>query len=947
MKLRRLLARSAWLRRVSVVLVLALGGPLLAQQIDPATLARLQGQLGAGTGAGVSSSDRLDASRNAGDEQSDVVRVAPGSTSEELELRRQRSRQQLQTFYRPSAIEQEYRDRTGDPNLRQFGYDLFRSTEGSGGGQVTGEVGNGYILGVGDELVVSFQGATSDSRTTRVDREGRLVVGQLRPIRAAGRSLGSVRSDLAAETRRTLLGTEVYVSLGSVRAISVFVGGEVERPGQYQLTSLGDVANALARAGGIRRNGSLRKIRVVRGGGSQTVDMYGLLGIGSPSPVRLQDGDRIIVPVIGDTAAITGSVARPGIYELRGSVSVGAFIEYAGGAIRPRGNKIAISRIAADGTESFVRAIGNGQGVVPGDAVQVVGGSAGGTAGRVLLRGFVQNAGPRPLATSASVRELLGEQSDLRIGTYLPMAILVRRDLVTSARVYEPVNLITALRGGPPVSLRGDDLLYVFSQRDIAFMNSAAVRRVVLGQVNPLGSCRSLQRLEEIVADTQSSRFSGLTRGTFIVRRNGRNDIDTASLAARDRGVRDERIQISRAETDLAIASQSRQPLTTGTARTTTDVQQLTDRDRDRMPESGRDARVQLGGLDGDTDEICPIVFEDEPELLPVLIENSVVVGGAVHRPGAYPVAGIVTAETMIAVAQGAAGNIADVFLDVTRSSSTGATTERFAVDSTRSAFAQVTLRAGDDLRLNAGQPQAEAGAVLLAGEFQRPGLYTFRKGETLSQLMVRAGGLTPQAYSYGAIYTRASVKELQQEGVKRTARELNAGLLAASARKTGDAGSLAGASQLVRELTDLEVPGRMVVESDPSVLAVRPELDTVLEAGDAIFMPKRPNFVLVLGDVNNPTALQFVSDKRATDYLREAGGTSAGADKGRIFIVLPNGTAEPLKTSRGDAVPPGSTVIVPKNIDPNRTLDLIRDVTTIFAQIATSIATVAILATN
>lgn len=950
----RLRGGLTWLRRaVAVVLIVNLGvDPLLAQTLDASTLQR---QLGSGAGLGASSGDRLDASRQQGDQNTAVQQTSPGMTSEELELRRQRSRLQLQNYYTPSTVERDFRDRTGDPNLRQFGYDLFRSTEGAGGGQVTGEVGNGYVLGVGDELVVSFQGATNESRTTRVDREGRLVVGALPPIRAAGRSLGAVRSDLASATKRTLLGTEVYVSLGSVRAISVFVGGEVERPGQYQLTSLGDVANALARAGGVRRNGSLRRIRVARAGGSISVDLYGLLGIGSPSPVRLQDGDRIIVPVIGDTAAITGSVARPGIYELRGPVSVGVFVDYAGGSIRPRGNKIAISRIAPDGTESFVRAAGNASGVVAGDAVQVVGGSAGGTAGRILLRGFVQNPGPRPLTTAATIRDLLGSQADLRIGTYLPMAILVRRDPLTSARVYQPVNLIAALNDPVSVPLRGDDILYVFGQRDIDFMNSLPVRRIVLGQANPLRDCRSLERLEEIVGDTQSSRFAGLTRGSFIIRRNGRADVDSASLAARDRGVRDDRA--SNASTGLP-----QKYVTLGNARTTSDAQQLSgaddsggdsgrrlsDDDLRRIEEMRRDKRVQLGGLDGQTDEICPTVFEDQPELLPVLIENAVGVGGAVHRPGAYPVAGAVSAEVMVAVAQGAAGSANDTFLDVTRSTSTGATTERVPLDPARRALSQLVLRGGDDLRVNAGQPQIETGAVLLAGEFQRPGLYTFRKGETLSQLIVRAGGLTPEAYTYGAIYTRASVKELQQEGLQRTARELNAGLLAASARKSGDStGNLAGAAQLVRELTSMEVPGRMVVESDPTVLSVRPELDTVLERGDAIYLPKRPNFVLVLGDVNNPTALQFLPDKRAGDYIKEAGGTLDSADRGRIFVVLPNGTAQPLKSGRGNVVPPGSTVIVPKNVDPLRTLDFIRDIATIFGQLATSIATVAILARN
>ena len=964
-QLRRLLGGLAWLRRVSVVAVIAVGAPILAQTIDPSILQRVQGSLGVGAGNalggfGAGSAGQLDASRSQGDQRAEALENTPGSTSEELELRRQRSRLQLQRFYVPSPIEREYRERTGDPNLRQFGYDLFRSTEGSGGGQVTGEVGNGYILGVGDELVVSFQGATSDSRTTRVDREGRLVVGQLRPIRAAGRSLGAVRSDLAAETRRTLLGTEVYVSVGSVRAISVFVGGEVERPGQYQLTSLGDVANALARAGGVRRNGSLRRIRVVRGGGSLTVDLYGLLGIGSPSTVRLQDGDRIIVPVIGDTAALSGSVARPAIYELRGPVSVGAFIDYAGGAVRPRGNKIAISRIAADGTESFVRAVGNGQGVLPGDAVQVVGGSAGGTAGRILLRGYVLNPGARPLGAASTVRELLGSPADLRDGSYLPMAILVRRDPVTSARVYEPVNLISALGAGPSVPLRSADQLFIFGQSDIEFLNRASVRRIILGQPNPEPLCRSLDRLQAIVADTQSSRFLAITRGSFIVRRQGRADLETATTTANaDRGLRrDEEVtaELERQRQELDrlqnLNRNNNNPAATEERRLTdlTEAERATllRREAQEREIENREQNIRLGGVEGVTNDVlCPAVFEDDPELLPVLIENAVAVGGAVRRPGAYPVAGAVSAAALISVAQGASGRSDDATLDVTRSTSTNSTTERFAVDPARAALSQVTLRAGDDLRLNAGQPQVESGAVLLTGEFQRPGLYTFRKGETLSQLMTRAGGLTTQAYTYGAVYTRASVKALQEEGLRRTAREINTGLLAAISRRGGDSSGLAAAGQLVRELSSLDVPGRMVVESDPSVLTVRPELDTVLEPGDAIYMPKRPNFVLVLGDVNNPTALQFISDKHATDYLKEAGGTSSTADRGRIFIVLPNGTAQPLKSSRGDALPPGTTVIVPKNIDPLRTLDFIRDVTQIFAQVATSIATVAILATN
>ena len=89
-----------------------------------------------------------------------------------------------------------------------------------------------------------------------------------------------------------------------------------------------------------------------------------------------------------------------------------------------------------------------------------------------------------------------------------------------------------------------------------------------------------------------------------------------------------------------------------------------------------------------------------------------------------------------------------------------------------------------------------------------------------------------------------------------------------------------------------------MVVEADPRVLEIRPDLDTILEPGDSIFVPKRPNYVLALGDVNNPGALQFVAGKSAQSYLREAGGTLSTADDGRAFMVLPNGMAQPVRSS-------------------------------------------------
>jgi len=930
------MVQSGW-RAWAVIAALQFGTVAAAQTLDPRILQQLQGQLGAGANSG--GGGALDQARRNDDSGSPVQPSLPSGrvdTPEEQQLRRQQSQVEIDRLYRPSPVEREFRSRLSDPTLRQFGYDLFQSLRSGVSGSLTGSVSDSYTAGIGDDIVVQFHGATNDSKTARIDREGRLSIGALPAIAAAGRSLGSIRRDLESAARRTMLGTDILVSLGSVHAITVFVGGEVARPGQYNLTSLADISAALADAGGVRRSGSLRNVRVVRAGGRVTVDLYGLVGIGAPPAIRLRDGDRVIVPVIGDTVAIAGGVARPGIYEVRRGTSVGALLNYAGGALRPRGNTIAISRISAAGAEQFVRVASLAARLEAGDAVQLVGGSAGGATGRVVLRGYVANPGPRPLVATPTVRDLLGDVSDLRSDTYLPMAILIRRDTVTAARVFEPVNLLTALRSRPGLALRSDDRLYVFSRADIDFLSRTVVRRIALGQPNALRECASLDRLEALVRDTQSARFNVITRGAFVVERAGTSDIaatgGTQSSRRNDDTLRTGGDQVGFVA-DQRRASSERIATTPGV---------------ETPPPSPESAIVATSAGP------CPAVFEEEPELLPVLIENAIGVGGAVRRPGAYPIAGAVSARDIASVAEGIVSSARSLTLDISRSDPTAARNLQVAVDDSGVQLVSTLLRGGDDIRFNAAQPQFEAGGVLLTGEFARPGLYSIRKGETLLQLTARAGGLTMQAYAYGAVFTRRAVKEAQQEGYRRTGRELTNALLAVSARKSGSGstgGEIAGASALIASLSTVEAPGRVIVEADPRALAVRPDLDTTLESGDAIYMPKRPNFVLALGDVSNPGALQFVAGKRFRDYVSETGGTASSADKRRIYLVLPNGTATPVpgggKRDAGLIVPPGSTIIVPKNIDPLFALDVARDISGIFGSLVTAIATLGILATR
>lgn len=898
-----------------------------AQQIDPNVIGQIQQQLGAGASQAQTPSP-LDAARTAA--QPRVPESVRQETPAERALREFEARDKLDEARQPLPIELDFQRRLNDRTLRLFGYDLFESGAVAAASPLTGQLGDGYVLGVGDEVVLQLRGATNRSMMTRVDREGRLILDQMPPVSAAGRTLGAVRRDVEQMTRSTVLGTDAFLSIGAVRSISVLVSGEVNAPGMQSLTSLNDAVTAVMNAGGVRRGGSLRAIRVIRGNSQYLVDFYGLLGHGAAPRVRLQDGDRIVVPPLGRTIAVTGSVGRPGIFELpagSGGQSLAAVLEMAGGALRPRGNLYTISRISPTGLEQVSQARDLDTTIKSGDAI-VVTPQERGVVGQVRLTGSVEAAGLRAIETAPTVKALIGgSRRALKPGSYLPFAVLQRIDPLTNATEMEPVSLLQAL-DGPDVPLRSGDELFVFDQSAIRFLQSDLLRQAVIGASDRKFPCRSIEALQASVAASQSDRFVDLLRGALLIDRNGKTQVATGGEAVLQSRV-----------TRLDASEEQAEP--------TRQLESADDLAR-RTLAAARQSR-ELG-----VDENgCAIIFEENEQLLPFVLEHLVVISGAVRRPGAYPLADRLPLAALIKVAGGYSTNadtgqaeIVDVLGD--RSSSV----RRIVNLPTDAAqLQQISVSAGDDIRVPSLTPVYEPGAVLLSGEVARPGLYSIRKGETLADVLRRAGGVTEQAYPYGAVFTRRSVKQAQAEGFRRTARELNSALLAVTARRNVNAEGIAAAAALARSFETTDAVGRVVVEADPQVLEQRADLNTTLEAGDTLFVPKRPNFVIAVGDVLNPGALQFAAGKKVSDYLRESGGFQQSSDKRRVFLVYPNGVARPVSMgawTRADmVVPPGSTIVVPKNIDPLRGIELVRDISTIIGQLAVSLASVAVLSGN
>ena len=843
-----------------------------------------------------------------------------------------------------SALEKDYCLRAGVP-LRQFGYGLFANDADNQDTQeqlLNGAISDSYILGIGDELVFNFRGPKSRTVIANVDREGRVLIDELPPVPAAGRSFGEFRRAFKSTVASSLLGTDVFVSLGQVRAMSVLVAGDVKNPGIKQVTGLSTIVDALKAAGGIRKTGSLRRIQLQRGENIFWIDLYDLIVGGGLSHERaLREGDKIIVPVLGATVAIAGNVKRPGIYELpegKKALTLKQALSLAGGTLRPRGNVYQRARIDEQGRDRIAE-IRDEQGLLGDGDILTVDFSNDIRAGRVELTGHVRLKKIRPLAVAPTVARLIGSASALKPDPYLPLAVLETTDPQTFARHYVAIDLQPVMSGKSDIRLREFDRLIVLGAEDVAFLSSRAVQEILLRSRKSTLDRALEETDQETKSALSSARKDGQAKTAPPQQQQGRtNDPASSAPSAGSDGAGTQ-------QQDIFSAADAPGPCK--------GLQAL-----QRVVESSSENRfaaaVNIRTLNSrdDRDMSCPELFREEGDLLPFLLEHSVLIAGEVRNPGIYPLAGSAPLTALVAVAGGVSRNA-----DLTRVEWTRYAAEPYAgvtdvarkeLDANKVSFASVELTAGDVLRFPALFSDRDTGTVELHGEFVRPGIYDIRRGETLSQLIRRAGGLTAQAYPYGAIFTRERVRLDEQQSFLRASRELNASLAAVAVNKGVDPSALVALQQLSERLNKVRALGRVVIEADPAVLQIRPELDTVLEPGDKIFMPKRPNFVTVIGDVLNPGALQFVPGASASLYIRQAGGFQRSADKGKTFVVLPDGRAQPLSLGPWNIgefqIPPGSSIIVPKDPAPFDLANFLQTTTELVSRLAVTAASFKVL---
>ena len=223
-----------------------------------------------------------------------------------------------------------------------------------------------------------------------------------------------------------------------------------------------------------------------------------------------------------------------------------------------------------------------------------------------------------------------------------------------------------------------------------------------------------------------------------------------------------------------------------------------------------------------------------------------------------------------------------------------------------------------------------------------------------LSELLLRAGGLTDIAYPYGTVFLRQSAAAAERDGYRREAAEVQ-NIIASGLSRIGQdklsPEAFTAMNTFANQLKTAQALGRISVVADPAVLAANPNTDPVLESGDVIYIPQRPSTITVLGQVNQPGTFLFSANATADDYINRAGGYNALSDKSLTFVILPDGTARPIDSSwlsfSSEDIPPGSTVVVQRDVAPLDTRQLILDIAGILQSFAVSAASLAVLRNN
>ena len=372
-----------------------------------------------------------------------------------------------------------------------YGHNIFRNQRLSFEPNTNQATPANYKLGPGDEVVIDVWGTSETTIRQTISPEGSIQVTNLGPLYLSGKTVNEANAFVRREFAKIYSGmsgdepsTEIMLTLGAIRTIQVNIMGEVSVPGTYRLSSFSTVFHALYVAGGVNQIGSLRSIKVLRGGKTfKEIDVYDLLMQGKMvDDVRLQEGDIIKVDTYEALVKISGKVKRPMFYEMKKNETISTLIEYAGGLLSDSYKK-AVTVVRKSGREYQIFNVDDIDYSVfkidDGDEVNI-GAVLDRFENRVEIRGAVYRPGLYQLNGSVNtVKELIKKAEGVTGDAFLNRAILNREhDDLTHETM--PIDLRGLLNGTVvDIPLQKNDVLYMPSRHDLREAQSLTIHGFV------------------------------------------------------------------------------------------------------------------------------------------------------------------------------------------------------------------------------------------------------------------------------------------------------------------------------------------------------------------------------------------------------------------------------------------------------------------------------------
>jgi protein involved in polysaccharide export with SLBB domain len=773
----------------------------------------------------------------------------------------------------------------------RFGSEIFRNTINQPDViPMDLPVGSDYVVGTGDSLSIDVWGSVTQRLVRLVDREGRIALPETGPVLVTGKSLGTVQLEVQHALRGAYRDVSADVSVSRLRTVRVYVVGEVAQPGAYDISSLSTPLNALFAAGGVTGRGSLRSLKHYRGKELvEQVDAYDLLLHGIRGDLkRLENGDTLLVSPIGSQATVDGMVRRPAVYELLDETSLADVLELAGGILpaaalrhievqrldaHEKRTMLAVDLTSSTDTGSLDKQLQAFK-IHDGDQVHIFP-IAAYNEDAIYLQGHVLRPGRYSYKQGMKLTDLISSYGDLLPEPAPHYAEIIRLNAPDFHPSIESFDISSALANPASApALKPLDTVRIFSRYDF----EAPPEVWVGGEVHQPGSYRTSGQ-----AHLRDAIFlaGGITPDAAL---------DSAQLF---RHQVDGTMRILSVDLREALAGNP--------------VDNVILQTRDRLLVHRTMAKV------------------DAP---------TVNISGEVAKPGRYPLTTDMRVEDLVRVAGGLKRSAFADNADLTRFAAGNGAAEHLEVKLAAALSSDVNenvpLRNGDVLAVRQIPQWNDLGAsVSVSGEVQHPATYGIEPGERLSSLLARCNGFTSEAFPYGAVLLRQEVRDVEMKSHLELLGRLKAEEGYLKALPDGDAGQkeakLTAIAQTDTTLQQLEATapvGRMVIHIPTDIRRLaKTAADVPLRDGDVLIIPKKTNYVVVTGQVFNPTAVSYVPGRSAKWYLSQSGGLTQIADRAGVFVVRADGSVLSARNNSGfwlgdplnAVLKPGDSIVVPE----------------------------------